>query len=90
MNKNFTTASSQIFAQISQAQRDKQHSLSAAELLALYKQVELALRAEGKLNSMAWRRSQVETTHDLKSWRAIAKEPATDVVNVIEIPDLAA
>ena len=90
MNKNITTASSQIFAQIAQTRCSKQQPLSAVELLALYKQVESALKVEGKLNSMTWRRSQVETTYDPKSWRAFAKEPVVDVVNTIEIPDLAA
>lgn len=59
--------------------RAKKQEVSPAELLAVCKQLEKALETDDSLRKFTWRKCEVATNIDKKSWRAAARDVETAV-----------
>ena len=77
MNKKLSTSAT-VFNHLRDLSAKKQE-VSPAELLAVCKQLEKALEADGKLRTFTWRKCEVATNMDKKAWRAAARDIETTV-----------
>lgn len=88
--KKIETTSAAVFNQL-RGLRSKKQEVTPAELLAMCKQLESALEADGSLRKFTWRKTaSVATNLDKKAWRAAARDAeAADTVQLKPVAERA-